>query len=190
MARNRDFKAEYQRRKAGGNARGLTLSQARGHARKGEAPIRARADNKADPRLEAGLRELRRLGTQYKAAKAAGVSPERLRRFIYENALAERQGRRWRFTDQRPRWMVVYTKGQERELPLRGFDQASLNGEHLNAVKEFLSSNDADLLKAFEGRSVMDVRGKAHPLETDPNTLYRLAAAGSEAFHEVYRLIQ
>ena len=29
-----------------------------------------------------------------------------------------------------------------------------------------------------------------HPLETDPNTLHRLASAGSEVFHEVYRLVQ
>jgi hypothetical protein len=45
-------------------------------------------------------------------------------------------------------------------------------------------------LLPFEGRSVTDAKGEAHPLETDPNALYRLAAAGSELFHEIYRLVQ
>jgi hypothetical protein len=45
-------------------------------------------------------------------------------------------------------------------------------------------------LESFIGRSVRDATGKSHPLETEPNSLYRLAAAGSEGFEQVYRLIQ
>ena len=85
--------------------------------------------------------------------------------------------------------MQVLSQGKARELRLRDFDQASLNGRHLAAFRNFITSNDRDLLREFEGLSVIDAKGKAHPLETDPNTLHRIAAAGGEQFHEIYRLI-
>ena len=85
--------------------------------------------------------------------------------------------------------MTVISGGEANEITLRDFDQASLNGKHLAAVKDFLRSNDIDLLRPFDGQSVIDTKGKSHPLETDPNALYHLAAAGSEVFHDVYRLI-
>ena len=188
MARKRDFKAEYQRRIANAAKRGLSRSQARGHARAGEAPIR-REPLRSDDKLEVALKRLRQTNNQARAAKEAGVSAERLRRFLRDNALAERRGRHWHITDQRRRRMTVITEGEARQITLRDADQASLNGEHLNALQSFLRTNDIDRLRPFEGRSVIDANGKAHPLETDPNALYRLAHAGSDVFHEIYRLI-
>ena len=85
--------------------------------------------------------------------------------------------------------MTVITDGQSKELSLDGFEEASLNGEHLAAVGTFLTAPDIDLLRPFEGRSVRDVHGKMHPLETNPNRLYRMAASEDEVFHEIYRLI-
>lgn len=188
MARKRDFKAEYQRRIANAAKRGLSRSQARGHARTGEVPARPSPPKDA-ARLEAAFKAMRQLGSQSAAAKAHNISPERLRRFVRDNALAERNGRDWRFTDNRSREMKVISAGDIRLRKLADFDQASLNGRHLAAVKAFLSSNDIDLLRPFEGQSVLDAKGKAHLLETNPNTLHRLAASGSEVFHEIYRLI-
>lgn len=188
MARKRDYRAEYQRRIANAAKRGLSRSQARGHARSGEKPIRPKS-TKSDERLEAALRRLREIGHQGRAAKDAGVSAERLRRFLRENSLAERRGKRWHITDKRSRRMTVISGGEACEITLRNFDQASLNGKHLAAVGAFLRTNDIDLLRPFDGQSVIDAKGKAHSLETDPNALYRLAHAGSEVFHEIYRLI-
>ena len=190
MARSRDYKAEYARRIASAERRGLSRSQGRGHARHGEAPAKPRPPVPHDDRLEAGLRLLRQTGNQGRAAKEAGVSPERLRRFLRENALAERRGRQWQFSDHRLRQMTVISGGEAAPLTLRGFDQASLNGQHLNAVRLFLGSNDIELLFPFEGQAVIDAQGRAHPLETNPNTLHRIAAQGDEVFHNVYRLIQ
>lgn len=189
MARSRDYKAEYQRRLARAATRGLTRSQARGHARSGEAPIRPRPERDRDT-LEAALKALRRSGIQSDAARTTGISTERFRRFLRENSLAERRGRSWVFADNRDREMPVISRGVEKIRTLRGFDQASLNGRHLAAVDQFRRSNLIELLTPFEGLSVIDARGKSHPLETDPNTLHRLASAGSEVFHDVYRLIQ
>ena len=72
---------------------------------------------------------------------------------------------------------------------LRGYDQASLNGSYLAAVRQFLSIRKIEFLTPFVGLSVIDAKGKSHPFETDPNVLLRLASAGSEVFHDVYRLI-
>ncbi len=189
MPRKRDFKAEYQRRIASAAKRGLSRSQARGHARAGEQTIRAKSVSSDGP-LEAALKLLRQTGNQGRAAKEAGVSAERFRRFLRSNSLAARQGKQWRITDNRSRRMTVITGGEVAEVTLRDFEQSSRNGKHLAAVGAFLRSNDIDLLSPFEGQSVIDALGKAHVLETDPNTLYRLAAAGSEVFHEIYRLIE
>jgi hypothetical protein len=187
LPRQRDYKAEYQRRIASAAKRGLSRSQARGHARAGEASIKAKPV-KSDERLEAALKLLRQTNNQGRAAKEAGVSAERFRRFLRSNALAERQGRNWVLTDNRNRRMTVITGGEALELTLRDFEQASLNGRHLSAVGGFIRTNDIDLLDPFQGQSVVDAAGQAHPLETDPNELYRLAAAGGEVFHEIYRL--
>ena len=188
MARKRNFKAEYERRIAKAAQRGLSRSQARGHARSNEKSIRAKPPI-SDDRLEAALKLLRQTGRQGAAAKQAGVAPERFRRFLRHNALASRSGSQWQITDNRPRRMTVITGGDWKDLTLDGFDQASLNGQHSAAVGAFLTSNDIDLLRPFEGRSVRDVHGKMRSLETDPNRLHRMAAQGDEIFHEIYRLI-
>ena len=188
MARKRDYKAEYERRIASAATRGLSRSQGRGHARAGEAPIKSRP-SRPDDQLEAALRELRKSRNQAAAAKSVGVSPERLRRYLRESVQIEGRGRTLKITDNRKREMTVISDGEARERLLPDFDQASLNGRHLAAVGNFITSNDPQFLAEFVGQSVIDAKGKAHPLETDPNTLYRLAAVGSEVFHEIYRLI-
>jgi hypothetical protein len=102
MTRIRDHKAEYGRRLERGRARGLSATQYRGHARANEPSLKAKPV-KSDERLEKALRELRRTNNQAVAAKEAGVSPERFRRFLREQKLAERKGRAWEITDTRPR---------------------------------------------------------------------------------------
>lgn len=143
---------------------------------------------KSDERLEAALKILRQSGNQGRAAKEAGVSAERFRRFLRSNSLAERKVKQWLITDKRTRRMTVITGGDSIEHTLQDFEQASLNGKHLAAVGAFLRTNDIGLLRPFEGQSVIDADGQAHMLETDPNALYRLAHAGGEVFHEIYRL--
>ncbi|MWV28079.1 hypothetical protein [Aurantiacibacter rhizosphaerae] len=189
MARQRDYKAEYQRRIANAAKRGLSKSQARGHARPGEKPIRGSNVARGDTKLEAALTALRQSGTQVAAAKEAGVSVERFRRFLRENQLAERQGRTWLIDDRAPREMLVLSNGQAMQMRLDGYEQASLNGRYLSAFKSFISTNDSEFLSDFVGLSVRDAKGKLHPFETDENALYRLAASGSEIFEDIYRLI-
>jgi len=161
MARSRNYKAEYDRRIANAAKQGLSRSQARGHARASEAPINSKAV-KSDERLEVALKLLRQTGNQGRAAKEAGISTERFRRFLGSNSLAKRQGRQWQITDNRTRRMTVITGGDSTELNLRDFEQASLNGRHLAAVGAFLRSNDIDLLRPFEGQAPRPQKYRAY----------------------------
>jgi hypothetical protein len=169
----RNHKEEYDRRVTRGEALGLSRSQARGHARWGEKPVNSK-QVVSDHKLERALRTLRVNGNQAKAAKAAGLSVERFRRFLRENQLAERHGRKWRMTDARPRQIEIISTRGERQITVPGFDAASLGMRHRAAVERFLKSNDLAQIQPFVGASVLDTRGRTHVLETRPNYLYRL----------------
>ena len=58
MTRKGYHKAEYRRRLERGRDRGLTRSQARGHARAEEASLKTKPV-KSDERIESALRQLR-----------------------------------------------------------------------------------------------------------------------------------
>jgi hypothetical protein len=184
----RDYKSEYRHRLDRGRARGLTRSQARGHARAQEASLKAKPV-KSDERLERALRELRRRNNQVSAAKEAGVSPERFRRFLREHKLAERKGRVWEITDTRPRDMTALTTRGTVDLKLPDYEAASLVGQHNAAVRIFLDTNDVSHLRPFEGRTVKDMSGQTYVLETRPNVIRRRDASG-ETFEQIYRIVQ
>ena len=89
MRRPRDHKANYARRKARAAERGLSLSQARGHPRAGEAGLRPIG---FDAGLEAALKAMRG-GEPLKAAAARQrVSRERLSRYAKAQAGARAIG--------------------------------------------------------------------------------------------------
>jgi hypothetical protein len=123
------------------------------------------------------------------AAKEIHVSPERLRRYLREQGIGERRGRRWvALDDKRPRRMLLYSNGEARTVTV-GRPAASDIGTFMSAVVQFLETNNPIHVRPFEDRDVTDVRGIAHPFETEPNTLYRLAHAGDETFEQVYRIV-
>jgi hypothetical protein len=189
MAKARNYRAEYERRVARASSLGLTRSQARGHAKPGEVPARSTSNIKPDAKLEAALKALRYSGNQGLAARSAGVSTERFRRFLAEGGLARRNGRAWELIDNRLREVRIVSSGRSQQVRVAGFDPASVIGRHTEAVRAFLETNDISKLAPFEGVVIRDAKGKRHLLETRPNTLYRLAAAGSEGFEQIYRLI-
>ncbi|MDO7834357.1 hypothetical protein Q4610_04800 [Sphingobium sp. HBC34] len=189
MARKRDYKAEYQRRIANAEKRGQSRSQARGHAKAGETSASAKGKVGGD-KFEAALKLYRQTGNQAAAAKTQGIAPERFRRFLRENVQISGRGKSLKITDTRPRLMTVISDGQVSSIHLNGADEASLNGKYLNAVRTLLVNNDPGTISPFAGRSVIDADGNPHPLETDVNELYRLAASGDALFHDVYRLTQ
>jgi hypothetical protein len=185
MARTRDYKAEYQRRIERGLAKGQTRSQARGHATV-ESPTSKPTSLKSDARLEIAVRAMNTGAPLSWAAKAAQVSPERLRRFIKSNDLGARQGRVWVMRDMRAR-RVPMIAGSTITVP--GFDEASMVARFDHAVRRALETGDFEPVFAFEGQGVRDLKGKFHPFETDPNALYRFAMRDEPEFYEIYQIV-
>jgi hypothetical protein len=188
--RRRDYRAEYARRIASGLRKGLTRAQARGHP----GPSQTLASQPLKPvaysrQLEAGFNAIREGKSLTGAAKAVHVSPERLRRYLRGQGIAERRGRRWiPLDDKRPRRLLLYSNGEARTVTV-GRLAASDIGAYMSAVGHFLETNNPAYVELFEGRDIADVRGVAHQFETDLNTLYRLAHTGDETFEQVYRIV-
>src|SRR5262245_30044299 len=143
MARQRDYRAEYARRVARSAERGLSRSQARGHARVGEVPVSAKAATpRYDRRLEEGLKALRAGKTLNAAARSVRVAKDRLRRYVAQNVVAEKQRGRWVIThDPRRRQMPVYSGGHEHSIIVDP-EPASQVGAYMSAVGQFLATND------------------------------------------------
>lgn len=189
MASKRDYKAEYARRIQRGIKRGLSRSQARGHPTRKEPQLRKpKTRPLTEKQLETAVKALRVGKSQKAAAKAARVSVERLRRFIYENNIAKREGSRWVMVDNRPRRVPTIYRGQFKAVTVQGFAEASLAGQYHNAVGHFVRTNEIDLIEPFEGQGLTDLKGRFFEFETDPNELHRYAAMDNPAFHEIYKI--
>lgn len=191
MARQRDYKAEYARRIARGKARGLSRSQARGHPKANERFASGKPSTpQSTEELEAALRDLRSGSSLKQSARDAGISEEHFRRFVRGNELAIYSGNSWLLTDDRPRQVPMINGSRQRAIIVPDFATASSVGRHHNAVRRFLRTQQLSFLEPFEGQSVRDIRGREHPFETDPNSLFRLAAKDEPEFHEIYQIIQ
>jgi len=94
MRRKRNFEREYQQRIRRGLAAGKSRSAARGHPRAADLPTSAPGKIDRGSPVERALARMRRGETQTAAAKAEGVSAERLRAHLKLNTVAKRQGRK------------------------------------------------------------------------------------------------
>lgn len=180
----RDFKAEYRKRIERGLAKGLTRQQARGHKE-----ISERNKPAYNPILERGVKLMREGKPLSSAAADLHVSTERLRNYIQGSGVAIKRKGRWHITaDNRIRIMPLASAGQLKKIKLRGFEPARHAGQFMSAAGLFLRVHDPTLLDPFIGGSVVDVQGKSHIFETDPNTLHSLLRAGDEPF-QVYQIL-
>jgi len=187
----RDYAAECRRRIERAVAQGLSRSQARGHPKAGETPASAKRQSKpiSDNRLQRALRILRQDGRLREAAKAANISPERLRAYAKSKGAIEKKGRRWVVNSKLPRRMLIYSQHKPIRIVVGDQKSASLVGRYMSAVGRFLGEPDIELLRPFVGTTVTDITGKTHRFETDANWLYRLSSAGGESFESVYRIV-
>jgi hypothetical protein len=140
-------------------------------------------------RLQRALKELREKRSLTAAAKAARVSPERLRAAGITKGAIEKQGRRWTVKADLPRRVLIYSEGREHIITVDNFAEARIAGQYIDAVGRFLTTADPNFLKPFEGASVSDRAGRAYPLETRPNALFRLRKRTRTTFEEIYRIV-
>jgi hypothetical protein len=192
MARVRNYKAEYATRVGKGLAKGLTRSQARGHPEAGKALASGKALTASyDRQLEEGVKLIRGGLPMNTAAKSIHVAVERLRNYSVAQDVGQKEGSRWRIgTDIRKRVMLVFSKGEEHEIVVSGYQAAKLIGEYMSAVGQFLKDQNLKRLKPFKGVSVADVNGKQYIFETDPNTLYRLSGTSDRPYEKVYQIVR
>jgi hypothetical protein len=186
--KTRDYKAEYKRRVERGLAKGLTLSQARGHPKAGEKNVK-KPHPINDDAFQISLKALRSGKTLAEAAKEIRVSPERLRNQAKAHGAIRKKGNRWIVKNNLPRQMLIYSDGQALSITIEKFHYASKLGRYMAGVKRFLRSNDPAHLNPFIGQSVKDSSDKTYTFETNPNALYRIAASGSETFEQIYQII-
>ena len=186
--RKRDYRAEYQRRIKRGLTKGLSLSQARGHPKANEKPIRT-PHSIPDKQLQISLKLLRSGISLTEASRQIRVSPERLRNQAKSLGAIKKDGGRWTLKQRLPREMLIYSEGQARHIIVSQFREASKLGKYMAAVGHFLTTNEIDYLEPFISKTVKDRKGVKHYLETDPNTLYRLTTTGSQTFEQIYRIV-
>lgn len=187
MAKSRDHKNEYRRRIERGVAKGLTRSQARGHRKATEKPVRAAAKPKQQDQIEAAVLAMNRGASLSAAAKQERVSRERLARFLLERSIGTSDGRKWTMADARPWFVPTLSQGKVVRVVVATFADRSLAGTYWNDVGRFLRSNDIKILAPYRGQGVMDFQNDRFiPFEIDPNELHRIASAGMPQFHEVY----
>jgi hypothetical protein len=189
MARNRNYKLEYQRRITAGLSKGRSRSAARGHPRAADLPKPERMAIDRDSALERALAHMRRGLTQSTAAKLSGVSVEALRRHRLLNTKSLREGRRWVIFDSRPQGFWIASKGKLIAVTLAN-DEGSQVSTYWRAVDRFLGSNEDEHLWPFEGDGVYDVKGRYHPYETRPNVLRKMEAVEDLNFIEIYADVQ
>lgn len=189
MNRQRNYAVEYRRRIQRGVARGLTRAQAAGHPKLGE-PLAANVGRltKATKEINLAISNMRNGDSLRAAARDAGVSEQRLRRFLQRRNMAVRKGNQWHIHDLRPREVPVLSDGRL-IVAKTDLKEAQIAGYGWDVQGRARNTHDLDLLEELEGKGVTDVSGHFHPFETDPNTLLRLAATEDDAFYEVYQIL-
>jgi hypothetical protein len=151
-------------------ARGHSRSQARGHPKAGETPASRRGAYRNEQRLLKGVRLLDRSGyTFQRAAREAGVSPERLRRYAHETGYAQKERGRWRVPERHRGTVLfpIFSKGQLKKVKLSDQDQKAKLGLYMQRLRFVLETNRPEWLSEFSGDYVTDDIGVRHYFETD-----------------------
>ncbi|WP_293611983.1 hypothetical protein [Ponticaulis sp.] len=111
-------------------------------------------------------------------AKRLGIAPERLGRFLRENALVEKKSGRIRIIQDRRQFaMPMFSNGRSRNVKVSS-DARDQISQYLVSVTRFLNSNDVSHLEPFKGLKVRSTSGRSYIFETDPNRLYEMYEAG------------
>lgn len=84
---------------------------------------------------------------------------------------------------------MIWSDGAEIEILVADDQEASTWGYWRNAVNRFLDDNDVRHLDPLRGETIRDADGRVYRLETRPNVLYRLDAAGRGNFEQIYKIV-
>ena len=188
--RNRDYKAEYARRKARGLAKGLSVAQSRGHPRIGESNVSPKRRKKIGAvQFNRALKELSRGSTMREASRFSGIPYDRLRGDSNQYGWVVRDGRRWRISDTLERQVAIFSDRSLKEIRVTDPQTLSLIGHYNNDIGKFRETNNVAFLEKYKGVAVTDKAGRSYPLETDPNNIYEILFAENPRPEEIYNFV-
>lgn len=186
MPRQRNYRAEYERRIAKGKGLGRSVSESRGHG----AP-----KSGFDRKLQSIVRDYEhgRYKSVAEAARKGHVPPEKLANYIRATEQGHKQGGRIVLgqeggTPPRDSYhvpIVVVGEGIQ-EIDVRR-DQATFVGQYMSAVGQYVRTGDESALAPFVGKTVKDVNGNEYELETDLDALTDVYSYESVDWDEIYR---
>jgi hypothetical protein len=139
-----------------------------------------------DRALDALSRMRRQRLSLSSAARAAGTTPANVLR--HAGAAINKTSHRTYVasrSDMLFRRMRIITKHGTQVIDVRNSRDASLIGQHFDAVGHFLDTGDNSRLRPFKGRSVK-AGGKSYEFLTDFDELERLGRAGEFSFESIY----
>ena len=149
---------------------------------------RAELQRQATERARAAFQAVEQGASIRQAAKEHHIGRERLSAFIRDHADVDwKPGTKLVITSNRlVKDTLIFSKGRMRTVVLYP-EELSFAMRHMNAVKQFLNTNDPLHLKSFQGKFVTDFSGKQHVFETNPNRLYEISAANDLDFLPLYK---
>lgn len=120
------------------------------------------------------------------SVREAHTTSAAVRRYA-RSALMRRRGE-WivKRRDRLERQMLFYDRKGSYTVSVRSSTTASRIGEYHNAVRRFLETGDSSRLRAYDGRFIIDARGRRHSFLADPKAIRQLARAGSFQFESIY----
>jgi hypothetical protein len=139
-------------------------------------------------KVAGAIRLMRQRGLSLsKAAQSSGVSPRTVRK-LAGSALRRRPSGRYgvRSRDRFGRIVYVLTADGKHEVELTSSREASMVGQHWNAVHAYAARGESTGLSKFEGAQVTGVHGRRYTLLTDLATIERLGNAGEMSFETIY----
>jgi len=121
------------------------------------------------------------------ASREFGVDPRTVLR-LGRSALRKRRNLRYaaKPKDRLLRVLTIPSPGGLREIAVRDSREASRLGGYWAAVQKCLVTGDASGIEKFQGKRIVDARGKRIPLLTNLAELDRLGSAGALSFESLY----
>jgi hypothetical protein len=179
VSKIRDYRAEYQRRRLLASERGLSIAQARGHARKSEAKISDlkrsgvidRSRNNTLDRFYKAIKEISTGRSLSQAAKNAHISIASIKRLDVERHILSRtlDGNRWN-TLSTAHFPILTTDGKLfNDIPLDR-KNARIVGSYWSAANK-ARMGDTAALDPFANSTVFDMNGNSYRLLTSVDDL-------------------